>query len=216
MNIVDQEPVTLAEVSNILKKKDKEYQEWEGELRYEQKRSLDHASKFKKVSLKDVAGMRKELTALDLDLSSERVVKIIDQLPKSVDDVRANLPHEGREAQGKGPQIPAASLIQRKDTHPWLVSEFFAKLTTTIERDHGHREGLRESLVLEDGEQEVPLEPVLLLVGQAPTRAAEQGLGETASDQGAYLRFRQPDEVRGVVQRCTKRQQSATNEPPGQ
>jgi len=89
MNIVDTDPVTLTEVSNILKKKDKEYAEWEEELRYEQKRSLEHASKFKKVTLKDVASMKKKLADLDLELSKERIVKIIDQLPQTVDDVRA-------------------------------------------------------------------------------------------------------------------------------
>lgn len=89
MKILDQEPITLVEVSNILKKKEKEYQESQAELRYEQKRSLEHASKFRKVNMKDMASMKKELSVLDLDLSDERMVKIIDQLPKSVDDVRA-------------------------------------------------------------------------------------------------------------------------------
>ncbi len=89
MDIVDSKPVTLAEVNHILKGKEKSYTEAGIELRFEQRRSLEHASKFAKVSLKDVNEMTKKLSGLGLELNDERVVKIIDEMPSSVDDIRA-------------------------------------------------------------------------------------------------------------------------------
>ena len=89
MDVVNEEPVTLTEVSQILKKKEKMYNDYGLELRYEQRRAMDHASKFQVVGKKDVDQMKKKLAELELNLNPERIVKIIDQMPKNVDDIRA-------------------------------------------------------------------------------------------------------------------------------
>ena len=89
MEVVNESAVTLTDVSAILKKKEKSYSDAGLELRYEQQRALEHATKFKKVSQKDSKAMMKQIDALEFDLNPERVVKIIDQMPKNVDDIRA-------------------------------------------------------------------------------------------------------------------------------
>ncbi len=89
MDVKASEPVTLVEVAALLKKKEKEYADYTGELRYEQKRALEHAKTFKKISTKDVKSMVKQLSELEINLNAERIVKIIDLMPSSVDDIRA-------------------------------------------------------------------------------------------------------------------------------
>ncbi|MFH1403837.1 MAG: RNA polymerase Rpb4 family protein [Candidatus Altiarchaeota archaeon] len=89
MDVLEEKPVTLATVESILKKKEKEYKEGEIELSYEQRRALEHSSKFKHLNVKDSEKLGKELAGVGLDLSEERVVKIIDLMPETVDDVRA-------------------------------------------------------------------------------------------------------------------------------
>ncbi len=89
MDVLDEKPVTLVEVEAILKKKDKQYKDEEFELSYEQKRALEHASKFARLSKKDTKEITSKLKELDLGLGPDRVAKIIDILPESTDDVRA-------------------------------------------------------------------------------------------------------------------------------
>ncbi len=89
MDVVEERPVSLPEVSDILKAKEKEYADAGIELLYEQRRALDHAAKFNKVSIKDAGEMTEKLAALDITLSPERIVKIIDLMPEGVDDIRA-------------------------------------------------------------------------------------------------------------------------------
>ena len=89
MDVIDEKHISLPEVASILSAKEKDYTKRELDLLYEQRRALEHASKFSKLSVKDVEGMRANLSELDLKLSEERVAKIIDLMPKNVDDIRA-------------------------------------------------------------------------------------------------------------------------------
>lgn len=89
MNLVSEEPITLAEVADILKKKEKQYKDEEKEFSYEQKRALDHSKTSAKLNKRDSLALQKKLTELELNLNPEWVVKIVDLLPESVDDVRA-------------------------------------------------------------------------------------------------------------------------------
>jgi len=89
MNLIEQKPVSLAQVHDILKRKEKEYAESGLELGYEQKKALEHTAKFSKISAKDAKDLEGKLSALELTLTPDRVVKIIELLPESIDDVRA-------------------------------------------------------------------------------------------------------------------------------
>ncbi len=89
MNLVSEEPVSLAEVLNILKKKEKQYKEEDKELYYEQKRALDHAKNFNTLGKKDSVSLSKQLVDLDLNLNPGWIAKIVDLVPETVDDVRA-------------------------------------------------------------------------------------------------------------------------------
>jgi DNA-directed RNA polymerase subunit F len=89
MDVIDERPISLPEVSSILKEKEDAYVGAGGELLYEQKRALEHAMKFAKIGEKDAKDMVGKITALEMTLTADRIVKIIDLMPKSVDDIRA-------------------------------------------------------------------------------------------------------------------------------
>jgi len=89
MDVLGEKPVTLPEVAEILKEKEGEYTGRAVELIYSQRKALDHASKFSKVKSKDAEEMVSKLSALDLTLGADRIVKIVDLMPKNVDDIRA-------------------------------------------------------------------------------------------------------------------------------
>jgi DNA-directed RNA polymerase subunit F len=89
MNVLEEKPVSLLEVADILTGKEKKYSEGGVDLLYEQKRALEHAKKFSKISSKDAREMAAKLSELDITLSADRIIKIIDLMPKNVDDIRA-------------------------------------------------------------------------------------------------------------------------------
>ena len=89
MKTLDERPVTLTEVKAILQAYEKEAKKDDREMLYEQAKSKDYADKFAVLSIKDVKELRDKLAGLGLELSEERIVKIIDLLPEDVDDVRA-------------------------------------------------------------------------------------------------------------------------------
>jgi len=89
MDVLEERPVSLPEVAAILKSKEKAYAQDEVELLYEQRRAADHAKKFSGISAKDSKEMVEKLSSLDITIGAERVVKIIDLMPKNVDDIRA-------------------------------------------------------------------------------------------------------------------------------
>jgi len=77
------EPISLAEVKNILKKVEKDRKE----LLYEQKIALEHANKFSKLNVKKTNELIKELSKIE-SLSKFIVYKIADILPKTEDDIK--------------------------------------------------------------------------------------------------------------------------------
>jgi DNA-directed RNA polymerase subunit F len=89
MDTIDERPVSLPTVAGILSAKDEAYKAASTVLLYEQKRALEHAQKFSKISQKDGEELAGKLAALELTLSADRIIKIVDLMPKSVDDIRA-------------------------------------------------------------------------------------------------------------------------------
>jgi DNA-directed RNA polymerase subunit F len=77
------EPVTLAEVKNILKKVSKDRKD----MLYEQKIALEHATKFAKLPAKKTEEMIKELTKLEF-ITELFAYKIADLVPRNEDDVK--------------------------------------------------------------------------------------------------------------------------------
>lgn len=89
MNLKSEEPITIAEVADILKNKEKQYKAEGKEPLYEHKRALEHAKVSVRLGKKDCADLIKKITDLDMGLNPEWVIKIVDLVPESVDDVRA-------------------------------------------------------------------------------------------------------------------------------
>jgi len=89
MNVHGERPVPIQEVAGVLKRKDEEYTAHGAELLYEQKKALEHALKFSKISEKDAKEMAGKLAELGMSLTDERIIKVIELMPKSVDDIRA-------------------------------------------------------------------------------------------------------------------------------
>ena len=81
LNPVGKKPVTLPEAHEILVKRQKE-----GELGYEQKLALGHASKFKKLTAEKAREMLQELKSLGL--SQATAVKIVDTMPINMDQLK--------------------------------------------------------------------------------------------------------------------------------
>jgi DNA-directed RNA polymerase subunit F len=82
--ILEERPITLPEVKAILEKKaEKE------ELNYEQKITLEHLSKFVKLSPKEAKKLSEQLAEASDKIKPEIAVKIADLLPEDEDDVRA-------------------------------------------------------------------------------------------------------------------------------
>jgi DNA-directed RNA polymerase subunit F len=89
MKQTSERPVTLSEVQEVLKEQEKEYAEAGKELIYEQKKSKEYADKFVKLTVKQAKEMCEQLAALPIQLPAERIVKIVDLMPETTDDVRA-------------------------------------------------------------------------------------------------------------------------------
>jgi len=86
MQAISEKPVTLAEVSELLKKRQKEQRDG-APLSYEQQNTLDYAEKFTHVSVKDAAALRKKLDALGF-LNEKQVIKLVDVLPAKEEDAK--------------------------------------------------------------------------------------------------------------------------------
>ncbi|MBN2477827.1 RNA polymerase Rpb4 family protein [Candidatus Micrarchaeota archaeon] len=85
MKMMKSEPVTIAEVSDILKKRAEE-----GELGYEQQASLEHAEKFSSAEAKKAKELFKQLTKNE-KITPETAVKLIDIYPQTASTVRTVL-----------------------------------------------------------------------------------------------------------------------------
>lgn len=88
MKIIEKKLITISQVREILLKREKEAIEGEP-MTDEQKKLLNYTGKFSILSAKDAEKLQKDLSALDLKLSTPQIVKIIDTLPKDVDEIRA-------------------------------------------------------------------------------------------------------------------------------
>ncbi len=88
MNIIEKRYITIAEAKNILDKTRKRYKKAGMEMLYEQKRALDHANKADNLNFRDSTAMIKKLSEMELKLNEDQIIKIVDLLPETVDDVR--------------------------------------------------------------------------------------------------------------------------------
>jgi DNA-directed RNA polymerase subunit F len=79
---INNKPVTLAEVSEILEDRKKD-----GELGFEQQATFDYASKFSKLSKKKASEMLEELMKNE-KIKPDFAVKIVDILPKNAAQLR--------------------------------------------------------------------------------------------------------------------------------
>lgn len=88
MDIVSEELVPNAKAKEILEKREKD-----GELKYEQKNSLDILKKFVKLDLKTTEGLIEELKKVE-KLRDRHIIAIVNFLPEDKDDLRAVLHKE--------------------------------------------------------------------------------------------------------------------------
>ncbi len=78
--VIEEKPVTLAEVRQVLSKLKKE-----GELTYEQKVSLEYANEFGKAAISKIKEAVENLKAEGVD--EKIAVKILDIMPKTKDEL---------------------------------------------------------------------------------------------------------------------------------
>ncbi|MFC1787344.1 RNA polymerase Rpb4 family protein [Halobacteriota archaeon] len=86
--VVSEELLTLPEVKDILNKIQDERLKRGEELRYEQRRAIDHTNKFAKISAKSSRALVDELIKLE-KMKPEIAVRIADILPKTKDELRS-------------------------------------------------------------------------------------------------------------------------------
>ncbi len=83
-----EELLTLAEVKEIMMQIAEEREKAGRELRYEQKRALEHAKRFAKLSASDAKKMVEELLKLE-KMKSSIAIQISNILPVTKDEVRS-------------------------------------------------------------------------------------------------------------------------------
>lgn len=88
MNILTEETITDAEAREILEKREKG-----GELKYEQKNSLEILRKFAKIETEKIKALVNELKSMER-LREKQAVAIANFLPQDKDDLRAILHKE--------------------------------------------------------------------------------------------------------------------------
>jgi len=91
--IIKEEVLTLAEAKEILvtlteRMKEAEGREEEEEVRYEQRKALEHASKFAKLDVEDSKALISDLMKLK-KMNNNIAVRITDLMPRSKNEVRA-------------------------------------------------------------------------------------------------------------------------------
>ncbi len=84
--IVEEKPITLVEVRELLSERKKEK-----ELTYEQDLTLKYAKRFGKLTIKQLEKLREELSKME-KLDEIAIVKIIDILPKTKEILDIILP----------------------------------------------------------------------------------------------------------------------------
>ena len=88
MEILGERAITNEEARELLEKRAKE-----GEMTYEQKRSLEILRKFKKLDVKKAKELFEELKKIE-KLREKQVVQIVNLVPEDKDDLRAILQRE--------------------------------------------------------------------------------------------------------------------------
>ncbi|MFQ6135556.1 MAG: RNA polymerase Rpb4 family protein [Candidatus Hydrothermarchaeales archaeon] len=83
--LVEETPITEAEVKEILAKREKE----KGELIYEQRLTLEHVGKFRKLDLKSAKKLVEELIESNDKIKIRHAVKLADLLPQDEGDIKA-------------------------------------------------------------------------------------------------------------------------------
>ncbi|MDD5417412.1 MAG: hypothetical protein PHW96_00810 [Candidatus Nanoarchaeia archaeon] len=82
--VLNEKPIPIVEVKGLIGKR-KDYT-------YEQKLALEHAKEFSKISEKNAKSLGEELAKLEIRrLKDKDIVKIIDMMPKSVDELKVIL-----------------------------------------------------------------------------------------------------------------------------
>lgn len=94
MEIIDKKPITLTEVKEILTNKDDAGLS-EEVLKIFNK-TLRYVTKFSKLSLKDAIELKEKIKNLNLNLSEEDIIKIVNILPKNPDEFRMLLSKENK------------------------------------------------------------------------------------------------------------------------
>ncbi|MEM3422668.1 MAG: RNA polymerase Rpb4 family protein [Candidatus Bilamarchaeaceae archaeon] len=86
MDILESQPISVAEVKKILEERKKE-----GELNYEQAMALEHADKISKLTPKKAQELVDALLEKNKKLLRETAIKIIDVQPKKASTLKAIL-----------------------------------------------------------------------------------------------------------------------------
>ena len=86
--VVNEELLTLAEIRDVLNKIQDERLKKGEELRYEQRRAIEHTNKFAKISAKSSRALVDELIKLE-KMKPEIAIRIADIMPKTKDELRS-------------------------------------------------------------------------------------------------------------------------------
>jgi DNA-directed RNA polymerase subunit F len=86
--VISEELITLPEVRETLNSIREDREKAGQELRYEQKRAVEHANKFSKIGAKESRDMVNELLTLE-KMKLEIAIKIANLCPRTKDDLRA-------------------------------------------------------------------------------------------------------------------------------
>ena len=86
--VISEELVTLPEIRDILNNIKDEREKAGQELRYEQKRAVEHANKFSKIGAKESREMVNELLTLE-KMKIDIAVRIANLCPRTKDELRA-------------------------------------------------------------------------------------------------------------------------------
>ena len=86
--VISEELITLPEVRDTLNAIKEDREKAGQELRYEQKRAVEHANKFSKIGSKESRDMVNELLTLE-KMKPEIAIKIANLCPRTKDELRA-------------------------------------------------------------------------------------------------------------------------------
>lgn len=89
--VVEEKPMSMAEVKEFLEEKKKEKKE----LNFRENKSLVYINSFIKAKSKEAENIKKDLEKLEITrLKDKHIIKIIDMVPKSVDELKVILSGE--------------------------------------------------------------------------------------------------------------------------